>query len=67
MTIEVRQMVIKSSVGDERAPAPADAPRAPDLRQFREELLASNGIVRQVMMSLSLSFEGDGVFDVIFG
>ena len=40
MTIEVRQMVIKSSVGDEHAPAPADAPRVPDLRQFREELLA---------------------------
>ena len=40
MTIEVRQMVIKSSVGDENAPVPADAHRAPDLRQFREELLA---------------------------
>jgi hypothetical protein len=40
MTIEVRQMVIKSSVGDEHGPAPADAAPAPDLRQFREELLA---------------------------
>ena len=40
MTIEVRQMVIKSSVGDEHGPAPADAAQAPDLRQFRDELLA---------------------------
>jgi hypothetical protein len=40
MTIEVRQMVIRSSVGDEHAPAPAEAAHAPDFRQFREELLA---------------------------
>jgi hypothetical protein len=40
MTIEVRQMVIRSSVGDEREPRPADAPRASELEQLREELLA---------------------------
>lgn len=40
MTIEVRQMVIKSSVGDEEHPHPFDSPRAADLERLREELLA---------------------------
>jgi hypothetical protein len=40
MTIEVRQMVIKSSVGDSANPAASEGPRADELDRLREELLA---------------------------
>jgi hypothetical protein len=45
MTVEVRQLVIKSSIGDERKPSPEEKdkegpPPAEDLAELKEDLLA---------------------------